>query len=75
MTFASRASALFVLAAAVAPLAAAPASADDILRTATVKGSFADARGFLQDAIVNQGLKIDYNGKIGDMLKRTGADV
>lgn len=75
MTFASRASALLVAAAALAPLAAAPAHADDILRTATVKGSFADARGFLQDSIVNQGLKIDYNGKIGDMLKRTGADV
>lgn len=75
MTSVSRALALFALALATAPLAVTSANADDVLRTTTIKGSFADARGFLQDAIVNQGLVIDYNGKIGDMLKRTGADV
>jgi len=29
----------------------------------------------LQNAIINQGLTIDYNGKLGDMLKRTAKDV
>lgn len=47
----------------------------DALATRTVERSFADARIDLQNAIVNQGLTIDFNGKIGDMLKRTGKDV
>lgn len=64
------------LVAAVAVVAVAtPAAADDPLKTATVKGAFEDVRTDLQDAIINQGLKVDYNGKIGEMLKRTGADV
>lgn len=58
-----------------AVVAASGAHAEDILKRVTVKGSFADVRTDLQDAIINQGLKIDYNGKIGDMLKRTGSDV
>lgn len=57
-----------------AGLAATPASADP-LKTVSVKGAYEDIRSDLQNAIVNQGLKIDYNGKIGEMLKRTGADV
>lgn len=61
--------------AAIAALAPPPAHAEDVLKRTTVKGDFAGVRADLQDAIVNQGLKIDYNGKIGDMLKRTGADV
>lgn len=54
--------------------AVAPALADP-LKTVSVKGAYEDIRADLQNAIVNQGLKIDYNGKIGEMLKRTGADV
>lgn len=45
------------------------------LKTYTKKAKFEDVKQDLTDAIVNKGLKIDYNGKIGDMLERTGADV
>jgi uncharacterized protein (DUF302 family) len=62
-------------AAALAGFSATMALAADPLKTVTVKGTFDDVRTDLQNAIVNQGLRIDYNGKIGDMLKRTGADV
>lgn len=65
---------LLALGLLFAGFAAIPASADP-LKTVSVKGSYEDIRSDLQNAIVNQGLKIDYNGKIGDMLKRTGADV
>lgn len=51
------------------------ADAGDTLARRTVERSFADARVDLQNAIVNQGLTIDFNGKIGDMLKRTAKDV
>lgn len=51
------------------------ADADDVMATRSVERSFADARVDLQNAIVNQGLAIDFNGKIGDMLKRTAKDV
>ncbi len=61
--------------AALAGLSATAALASDPLKTVTVKGSFDDVRTDLQDAIVKQGLKVDYNGRIGEMLKRTGADV
>jgi uncharacterized protein (DUF302 family) len=54
---------------------ASAADGADILAMRTVERSFADARIDLQNAIVNQGLTIDFNGKIGDMLKRTGKDV
>lgn len=65
------------LAAAVALTAGAgvaPAQAQG-LKTYTKKAKLDDVKQDLTDAIVNKGLKIDYNGKIGDMLERTGADV
>ncbi|MBL8565869.1 MAG: DUF302 domain-containing protein [Hyphomicrobiaceae bacterium] len=61
--------------AVTAGIGAGPAKADDILKRVTKKAEFADARTDLQNAIINQGLKIDYNGRIGEMLKRTGSDV
>ncbi len=51
------------------------ASGDDPLRSKTIKRAYADVRVDLQNAIINQGLTIDYNGKLGDMLKRTAKDV
>lgn len=51
------------------------ADAADPLTARTVERTFADARVDLQNAIVNQGLTIDFNGKIGNMLKRTAKDV
>ena len=44
-------------------------------RIYSTEGDFGDVRLFVQDAIINQGLVIDYNGHVGEMLARTGADV
>jgi uncharacterized protein (DUF302 family) len=43
--------------------------------TRTVEGSFDDVRLDLENAILNRGLVIDYEGFVGDMLNRTAADV
>ena len=51
------------------------AADDAALRIASKQGTFADVRADVEDAIINLGLKIDFNGRVGDMLKRTGADV
>ncbi len=50
-------------------------AAGDDVEKATSKQAFADVAQAAQDAIVNRGFKIDYHGLIGDMLKRTAADV
>ena len=63
-----------VLAGAWALATAGAAMAQDV-KTYTKKGSYDDVRTDLTEAVVSKGLKIDYNGKIGDMLDRTGADV
>jgi len=60
---------LLVLGAGTAALAA------DWVRTVAKQGKYEDVRQDVADAIINKGLKIDYTGKIGDMLERTGADV
>lgn len=39
------------------------------------KAEFADARQDLIDAIIDRGYVVDYNGRVGDMLKRTRAEV
>ncbi|MDH5355241.1 MAG: DUF302 domain-containing protein [Gammaproteobacteria bacterium] len=51
------------------------AEANNNLVIYETKGEFADVREDLIDAIISQGLVIDYNGRPGDMLKRTQADV
>ena len=64
---------LLAVASIAAPITEA-AAADAV--TFTRKGaSYADVRADLADAIVKEGLKIDYVGNIGAMLQRTGADV
>lgn len=45
------------------------------LRTYKVASTYDDVRFELTNAIIEQGLKIQSNGKIAAMLKRTGADV
>ena len=37
--------------------------------------AFADVMADLEDAVINRGYVIDYHGHIGEMLKRTAADV
>jgi len=69
-----------MLAVAVLVLAAAlfaivrPAVAQEI-RTYSKKADYDDVRFDLTNAIINRGLVIDHNGKIGEMLERTGRDV
>lgn len=70
-----RAIALAFTAALLQVAAAPPAAAGGVIKSATIERAFADARTDLQAAIVNQGLNIDFNGHLGDMLKRTAADV
>lgn len=38
-------------------------------------GAFEDATFAVENAIIGQGLVIDYTSHVGDMLNRTGADV
>lgn len=60
----------------IAGLAAAPARAGDDLVVFTAKDApFETVAQDLNDAIVARGFNIDYHGFIGDMLKRTAADV
>lgn len=54
--------------------AAAPALADEAHVT-VYNGTYEDARFAVENAIVNQGLVIDYVSRIGDMLIRTSEDV
>jgi uncharacterized protein (DUF302 family) len=56
------------------PLLSHGADAQELV-TFTKKASFDDARFDLTNAITNRGLVIDSNGKVGDMLARTGKDV
>lgn len=49
--------------------------ADGHLVTRTVTGSFADVAQDVEDAIIGQGLKIDYRAKVARMLSRTAKDL
>jgi hypothetical protein len=51
-----------------------PAAAQD-LRIYSATASFDDIKFELNNAIIGRGLTIDFNGQIGKMLERTGADV
>ena len=53
---------------------ATSAQAQDVIAT-PFDGSFADATFAIENAIVNEGLVIDYVSHVGDMLNRTGGDV
>jgi uncharacterized protein (DUF302 family) len=45
------------------------------LKVYSKKGSYEDVKFELQNAIVSRGLVVDFNGNVGGMLERTGADV
>ena len=60
--------------AIAAVLAAQTAAAEDVHLT-TFDGSFDDATFAVENAIVGEGLVIDFVSHVGDMLRRTGADV
>lgn len=63
-----------LIAAPLAACALGGATAQD-LRTLSKAGAYEDVRFELTNAIIHRGLVIDYTGRIGDMLARTGADV
>ena len=56
-------------------LAASHAQAADDVTTYTTETAFEDVAADLSDAIINRGYVIDYHGMVGEMLKRTAADV
>jgi hypothetical protein len=77
MTFKSITSlgaALILAGAATFSSGAAYAAGDDV-ETRETEAAFADVAQAVNDGIVNRGYSIDYHGFIGDMLKRTAADV
>ncbi|MTI43188.1 uncharacterized protein DUF302 [Roseibium hamelinense] len=64
----------FILAAAMSIGFMASAQAEEPF-TYAFDGSFEDATFAVENAIVGQGLVIDYVSHVGDMLNRTGEDV
>lgn len=52
-----------------------PAAAADAVTYNRKGATYEDVRLELENAIVNEGLKIDYSGNIAAMLQRTGPDV
>jgi uncharacterized protein (DUF302 family) len=57
-----------------AAVAALPAAAQDLVKV-TKAAAYDDIRFELTNAIIGKGLVIDFNGRIGEMLERTGADI
>lgn len=45
------------------------------LQTYQSRAEYLDVRQNLIDAIINRGFVIDFNGRVGDMLKRTRPDI
>lgn len=41
----------------------------------STQGAFADVAAYVENAIINKGLTIDYSGEVNKMLQRTGEDV
>lgn len=60
--------------AAILGVMAVPAMAQEVV-TQPFDGSFEDATFAVENAIVGEGLVIDFTSHVGEMLARTGADV
>jgi uncharacterized protein (DUF302 family) len=63
------------VAATVAFAPGARAAEAPAIKTVTKKAAFDDVLFELNNAIIDRGLAIDHQGKIGEMLERTGSDV
>lgn len=61
--------------AAIAAIGAMPASAADGPTVHDYDGSFDDAKFAVENAIIQDGLVIDFVSHVGDMLNRTREDV
>lgn len=70
----SRVAAL-VMAASLTLLTCSAASAADATQFTRKGATYENVKLDLENAIIAEGLKIDYRGDINGMLKRTGADV
>jgi hypothetical protein len=66
---------MLVLAHLLAVCALAPAHATDAISYTRKGATYEDVRVDLENAIIGEGLKLDYTGNIAAMLARTGADV
>lgn len=65
---------LFLSAFLAAVLILPPAQAAEFNSLST-KGEYADVAAYVESAIINKGLTIDYSGEVHKMLERTGEDV
>lgn len=63
---------LFAILAAVILMPAVQAAEFNSVST---EGTYADAAAYVESAIINKGLTIDYSGEVHEMLARTGEDV
>jgi len=59
----------------VITLGLAPGAHASQISELKVEAAFEDVLQDLSDAIINRGYKIDYQAFVGDMLKRTAADI
>ncbi len=66
---------MILASAALSALVAAPASAENGVTTYDYQGSFDDAAFAVRNAIINDGLVVDFVSHVGDMLNRTREDV
>lgn len=67
-----------LLAIATLVWAGSPANSAELTKSAyltTVSAPYSSAFAALEEAVVNQGLVVDYTGGVGEMLARTGPDV
>lgn len=63
---------LFIILAAVLLMPAARAAE---LNSVSTQGEYADVAAYVESAIINKGLTIDYSGEVHQMLERTGEAV
>jgi uncharacterized protein (DUF302 family) len=66
---------LHLMLLAALALATLPAAAQPVVSYVKAGAKFDDIRDNVRTAIENRGLVVDYQGQIGQMLDRTGADV
>lgn len=52
-----------------------PAAKAAEFNSVSTEGSYADVAAYVESAIINKGLTIDYSGEVHKMLERTGEDV
>ena len=64
-----------LIVALLAILIAAPGLRAAEFNSVKTEGEYVDVAAYVENAIINKGLTIDFSGEIHQMLERTGADV